>query len=142
MNKVQYSKVWPLITTVVFIFVLIFCATRDADNIHDASLYVGMLSATGAVELTTIVYYMKNSWMEKVAAIKAGTIKTASQERLAYNKEMLMFLKENGLTREDLDLVEMDSPLDELDNEALESLNSSVNNAMDEASATPEAQSV
>lgn len=135
----QYSKILPMLSTVIFILVLLF---SFFGTYEDSTVILGALTASGSVTLTAIVFYMKNSWMEKVSRVKIDVAKCVSEERLKYNKEMLLFLKENNLTQNDLEAVENNSSMDELDGECLDSLNESVNEAMLDASSMPDVQTI
>ena len=137
--KLQYSKLLAIISICIYIVTLnyIFCNPN-----FDSTLGMSALTASGSIALTTIVFYMKNSWIEKTARIKLDIVKETSNSRLNYNKEMLSFMKENGFSRSELDEVEMDSIADDLDNSATNSLTDSIDNTLEEASSNPEPYSL
>lgn len=135
----QYSKILPAVSTIIFIFVLLF---SFFGTYFDSTVIIGALTASGSVALTSIVFYMKNSWIEKVSRVKIEAAKCISQERLNYNKEMLLFLKENNLTQADLEQVENGSLMDEMESESMESISMSINDDMSEASTSPEVQNI
>lgn len=135
----QYSKIFPMLSTIVFILVLLF---SFFGNCEDSTIILGALTASGSVALTAIVFYMKNSWIEKVSRIKIDVVKCVSEERLNYNKNMLLFLKENNLTQADLSAVEENSDIDEFDVESLDNLKESLNEAMSDASTIPDIQTI
>jgi hypothetical protein len=112
------------------------------EGIYDVSIYVSAITASGTLCLTSVVWYLKNSQAEKVARIKADTYRIASEERYKYNEKMLALKKQYGYTDEDITEVEDGSPMDELEDEALSSLNSSVNSSLDEATSSIDPQSV
>lgn len=90
--------------------------------------------------MTSVVWYLKNSQAEKVAKIKADTYRIISEERFKYNEKMLELKSRYKYTEEEIFEIENDSPLDELEQDALNSLNLSVDCAMDEATSSIEAQ--
>lgn len=137
--KIQFSKVLPIISSAILFLCLYWATTCD---VEDTTTIAVVVSGAFTFALTTNVFYMRNSQAEKVANIKAGTYRIASQERLNYNKEMMLFMKENGFTQSDLEMVESDSPMDEFENDALGSLNSSVDSAMDDATTPIDIQHV
>lgn len=114
----------------------------DISTIYDLSLYATIVTTSGALCLTSIVWYLKNSQAEKVARIKACTYKVISQERFKYNKKMLELKSMYGYTDEEVFDIENDSPLDELECDALNSMNASIDNAMEEAVSPIEAQTI
>lgn len=141
-KKFQYSKILPLITFVLLCVCVAKCFSLDISNVYDLSLYVGIVTAVAALCLTTNVWYMKNSQAEKVARIKSETYKVISEERFKYNARMLKLKAKYKYTEEEVWEIENDSPMDELEQDALNSLNSSVDNAMEEATLSIEAQTL
>lgn len=139
-KKFQYSKILPLITFILLCVCIAKCFSIDISNAYDLSLHVGIVTAVAALCLTTNVWYMKNSQAEKVARIKSDTYKVISEERFKYNARMLKLKAKYRYTEEEIWEIENDSPMDELEQDALNSLNSSVDNAMEEAVTSIEAQ--
>lgn len=139
-KKFQYSKILPLITFVLLCVCVAKCFSVDISNAYDLSLHVGIVTAVAALCLTTNVWYMKNSQAEKVARIKSDTYKVISEERFKYNARMLKLKAQYKYTEEEIWEIENNSPMDELEQDALNSLNSSVDNAMEEAVTSIEAQ--
>ena len=139
-KKFQYSKILPLITFVLFCGCIIRCFYIDISNAYDLSMYITIITTSGGLCLTSVVWYLKNSQAEKVARIKADTYRIASEERFKYNEKMLKLKSEYNYTDEEIFEVENDSPLDEIEQDALSSMSSSVDMAMDEATESIEAQ--
>ena len=139
-KKFQYSKILPLITFALFCGCVIKCFSLDISNVYDLSVYATIITGSATLCLTTNVWYLKNSQAEKVARIKSETYKVISEERFKYNVKMLRLKAKYKYAEEEVWEIENDSPLDELEQDALNSLNSSVDNAMEEAVASIEAQ--
>lgn len=137
--KLQYSKLLAIVSICIYIVTLNYILCNPN---FDSTLGMSALTASGSITLTTIVFYMKNSWVEKTARIKLDIVKETSNSRLNYNKEMLWFMKENGFNRTELDEIEMDSITDDLDNSAINSLTDSIDNTLEEASSNPEPYSL
>lgn len=144
MNKkhFQYSKILPLITFALFCGCIIKCFSIDISNAYDLSIYAAIITSSGTLCVTSVVWYLKNSQAEKVARIKSETYKVISEERFEYNKKMLELKSQYNYTEEDIWDIENNSPLDELEQDALNSLNASIDSAMDEATESIEAQSM
>lgn len=138
----QYSKFLPLFTFILFCICLYVIFSKDLSNVYDVSIYATIITCSGSLCLTSIVWYLKNSQAEKVANIKADTYRIASEERYKYNKAMLELKDKYKYTDEEIKEVEYDSPMDDFENEALNSLSNSVDSAMDEATSSIEIHSV
>lgn len=141
-KKIQYSKIITLLTFVLFLGCVIKCFLVDISSAYDLSLYIAIITSSGTVCLTTAVWYLKNSQAEKVARIKADTYRIISEERFKYNKRMLELRSKYKYTEEEIFEIENDSPLDELEQDALDSMNSSIDSAMEEATSSIEAQNL
>lgn len=141
-NKFQYSKLITLLTFLLFCGCVVKCFCMDISNAYDLSIYAAIITTSGALALTCVVWYLKNSQAEKVARIKAETYKIISDERYNYNKRMLELKLNYGYSEEDVCEVEENSPLDELEQDALDSMNDSIDSAMDEATSSIEAQTL
>lgn len=141
-KKIQYSKIITLLTFILFCACIIRCFTLDISNIYDLSMYAAIITTSGALCLTSVVWYLKNSQAEKVARIKSETYKVISEERYKYNEKMLELKSKYKYLEEEIAEIENSSPLDELEQDALDSLNSSIDSAMEEATTSIEAQSL
>lgn len=142
-RKIQYSKIITLLTFLLFCGCIIRCFFVDISTVYDISLYAAIITSSGALCLTSVVWYLKNSQAEKVARIKADTYRVISEERYKYNEKMLKLKSEykniNEEINEEIFEIENDSPLDELEQEAMDSMNASIDSAMDEATSSIEA---
>ena len=141
-KKIQYSKIITLLTFILFCGCVVKCFLIDISTVYDLTLYVAIVTTSGTLCLTSVVWYLKNSQAEKVARIKACTYKVISRERFEYNKKMLELRSKYGYADEDIFDIENDSPLDELENDALNSMNASIDTAMEEAVLPIEAQTM
>ena len=139
-KKIQYSKIVTLLTFILFCGCIVKCFSMDISTAYDLTLYVAIITTSGTLCLTSVVWYLKNSQAEKVARIKANTYKIISKERFEYNKKMLRLQSMYKCTNEDVWDIENNSPLDELEDDALNSMNASVDASMEEAVSSIEAQ--
>lgn len=142
MKKIQYSKIITSLTFILFLSCVIKCFSVNISDVYDLSLYTAIVTCSGTLCLTSVVWYLKNSQAEKVAKIKADTYRIASEERFRYNKNMLELKSEYKYEKEEIIEIENDSPLDELEQDALNSMNLSIDSAMDEATTSIEVQTL
>lgn len=140
MKRIQYSKFLPFGTFILLCICIICAFTASIKNVYDVSIFATAITVTGSLCLTSVVWYLKNSQAEKVANIKANTYRIASEERLKYNEKMLELKRKYNLCDEDICEIENDSPMDEFENDALGSLNDSIDHAMDDATSLIEIQ--
>lgn len=138
MNKrFQYSKILPLITCAIFCICAYLSCTMDNETIA-----ISLISSSGTIFLTAVVWYLKNSQAEKVANIRANTYKIISEEKLKYNEKMIELKVKYELSDIDIDEIESNSPLSDLENDALNNMNESIDNAMNDAVSPIDIQNV
>lgn len=138
MNKrFQYSKILPLITCTIFCICIYLSCVIDNETVA-----ISLMSSSGTIFLTAIVWYLKNSQAEKVANIKANTYRIISEERLKYNEKMMELKSKYELSDMDINEIESSSPLGDLENDALNSMNESIDNAMNDATSMIEIQNI
>lgn len=141
-KKFQYSKILTLLTIVLFCGCVIRCFSIDISNAYDLTMHTAIITSSGALCLTSVVWYLKNSQAEKVAKIQADTYRIASEERYKYNEKMLALQQKYKYAEEDVLEIESDSPFDEFEQDALDSLSSFIDTAMEEATSSIEAQTL
>lgn len=139
-RKIQYSKIITSLTFALFCGCVIRCFFVDVSTAYDLSVHAAIITSSGAICLTSVVWYLKNSQAEKVARIKADTYRIISEERFKYNEKMLKLKSEYQHSEDEIFEIENDSPLDELEQDALNSMSAFVDSAMEDASALIEAQ--
>lgn len=139
-KKIQYSKIITSLTFMLFLGSVIKCFSVDISGLYDLSLYATIVTSTGAICLTSVVWYLKNSQAEKVARIRTETYKVISDEQYKYNRRMLELKHGYNYAEEEIFDIENNSHLDELKQDALHSMNSSIDCAMEEATSSIEAQ--
>ncbi len=138
----QYSKIITLISIIIFCGCIVRCFCMDISTVYDLSVYGIIITSSGALCATAVVWYLKNSQAEKVAKIRADIYRIISEEKYKYNEKMFELKARYEYTEEDISDIEEDSPFEELEQEAMDSLNSSVDDAMDEATSSIEIQTV
>lgn len=141
-KKMQYSKIITFLTFMLFCGCIAKCFSIDISSAYDLSMYATIITTSGALCLTSVVWYLKNSQAEKVAKIKSGVYKTIADEEFNYNKNMLKLKHEYNYSDEDIFEIENGSSLDELRQDAMNSVISSIDNAMEEAVSSIEMQTL
>ena len=86
MKKIQYSKLLPFITCFVFLICLYQTFITDFSSYVDLTLYATIITVSGSIFGTTIVWYMKKAQVENNVKLKIELYKTAFQEQLKYKE--------------------------------------------------------
>lgn len=139
-HKFQYSKIWPIITGILFLVCLVIGFKADLTSVLDTSVYVTSITVSGAIFGSTLVWYCKKSQSENVYKLKVGLYKEVSKERLKFNERMMELKKEYSMSDDDVMNIENQSDMDEMMDESLSSAKTSLDTDMDNATTDPEIQ--
>ena len=139
-KKLQYSKLLPIVTCIIFVFCLYKGFTADFSTVLDASFFVTAITLSGGIFGSAIVWYMKKSQSENTVKLKTELYKVASQERLHYNEQMIILKNKYMLSDEEMMEIENDSPMDDFETNALSDIEATINDAQSEADASVELQ--
>ena len=139
-KKIQYSKLLPIVTCIIFVFCLYKGFTADFTTMLDISFFVSAMTVSGGLFGSAIIWYMKKSQSENTVKLKTELYKVASQERLHYNEQMILLKSKYMLSDEELVNIENDSPMDDFETSALSDIESTINEAQSEANSSVELQ--
>lgn len=140
MKKVQYSKLLPIASAIIFIVCLYMGYTADFSTMIDASFYVTAISLSGGLCATTTIWYMKKAQSENTVKLKTELYKVASDERYKYNEKMIMLKHKYALSNEDIEDIETDSPMDDFEQDALSDIESTIDEVQSDADSAIELQ--
>ena len=140
MKKIQYSKLLPIITVVIFVVCLYKGYTADFSTMLDVSFYVTAITLSGGVFGTCLVGYLKKSQSENAVKLKTELYKVASQERLHYNEQMMILKNKYMLSDEELSDIEADSPMDDFATNALSDVETFIDETQADADESIELQ--
>ena len=132
-GRVQYSKLLPLIAVILFCVCLFMGFTADYSTIVDVSFYVTAITISGSIVAGTFIFYYRKSQQENCVKLKSQMYRIASEERLRYNEQMMILKHKYSLTDGDVSEIESDSPMDDFEQQALDSINETINQAQSEA---------
>lgn len=136
-----YSRKLPIITGIIFIFCIVVGLTKDCTNALDTSVSVTAITVSGGIFGSTLIYFLKKAQSENTFILKMKLYKCASEERYNFNSRMMELKAKYNMSDDDVQEIENNSSLDEFTDEALESVENSVNEAMNEATETVELKS-
>lgn len=132
-RKIQYSKILPIVSLILFAICLYegFCA--DFSSVVDVSFYVTAITISGSLTATSFIFYLRKAQQENCVTLKTEMYRVASTERIRYNEKMMMLKKKYEMTDEDISEIESRSPMDDFEQNALDSINDTINQAQMEA---------
>ena len=140
-KKIQYSKILPIISLMIFSVCLYEGFHADFSTIVDVSFYVTAITISGSLTATSFIFYLRKAQQENCVTLKTEMYRVASSERLKYNEKMMALKKKYSLSDEDVSEIEDTSPMDDFEQTALDSINDTINTAQMEADTLVEKES-
>ena len=132
-RKIQYSKILPIVSLILFAVCLFEGFTTDFSTIVDVSFYVTAITISGSLTATSFIFYLRKAQQENCVTLKTEMYRVASSERIKYNEKMMALKKKYEIDDEDISDIEIGSMMDEFEQDALESINNTINQAQMEA---------
>lgn len=132
-RKIQYSKILPIVSLMLFAVCLYEGFHADFSTIVDVSFYVTAITISGSLTATSFIFYLRKAQQENCVTLKTEMYRVASSERIKYNEKMMALKKKYEIDDEDISDIEIGSMMDEFEQDALESINNTINQAQMEA---------
>jgi hypothetical protein len=130
---IQYSKILPFIAVALFCVCLYMGFTADYSTVVDVSFYVTAITISGSIVAGTFIFYYRKAQQENCVKLKSQMYRIASEERLKYNEKMILLKSRYMLSEEELMEIKADSPMEAFEQQALDSINDTINQAQSEA---------
>lgn len=126
--KIQYSKILPIVSLVLFCAVLIKVMNVDYTNYFDTAVYVSAITVSGGIFGMIVKSYNAKSKAENVSKIQLEAYHDTMKTRLWYNEQMVLIKKQYGLTDDDISEIEADSPIDDISEEQVIDIKQTLDN--------------
>ena len=139
-QKMQYSKLLPVFTGIVFVCCLFRAFTVDFSNYVDLTVYATSITVSGGIWGTTVVGYMKKAQVENNVKLKIELYRVAFQEQLKYKEQMLIIKNKYLLSEEEFMDMEDDSPIMDLEGTIFSSIEETINVSQSDAESAIEIQ--
>lgn len=140
-EHIQYSKILPFITGIVFAVCLFFAFTADVSSLMDTSIYATAITISGGIWGSTIVWYSKKAQSENLSKLKIELYKQSTNERLRFNKEMMELKKQYEMTDEDVEEIELKSNMSVVSEQDLNDALNVINNGFEDSDSKNEIES-
>lgn len=131
--KFQYSKILPIISLVLFCVVLAKTMSVDYTNYFDTAVYVSAVTVSGGIFGMIVKSYNAKSKAENVSKIQQSMYHDTMKTRLWYNEQMCRIKKKYDVTDEDIEKIEMNSPIDDISEEQINDMKQTLDNFTSDA---------
>ena len=139
-KKMQYSKLLPIFTGIIFVCCLLRAFTVDFSNYVDLTVYATSITVSGGIFGSTVIWYMKKAQVENNVKLKIELYKVAFQEQLKYKEQMLIIKNKYMLSEEEFMDMENDSPIMNLDGTIFSSIEETIDVSQNDAESAIEIQ--
>ena len=135
-KKISYSKILPVITGSIFVFVIVFSLLTPYMTYDLGTVCVTAITASAGCFTGTCVWYMKKAQAENAYKLQMAVYKEQARLELENLEKRFEIKQKFGVSKDDIDMQRMDSQLDDMTLDSFESVKSTVNMAADEANSS------
>lgn len=127
-NKVQFSKILTILSAVLFIWCLLEGFNTHFGEVYDTTVYVTSITVSGSIFGLCLKSYMSKAKAENIYKVQHGMYEDIMNIKLKYNECMMQLIQEYQMTQSDVDMVDMDSPINDGVNDIMNDMRENVNN--------------
>jgi hypothetical protein len=127
-NKVQFSKILTILSAVLFIWCLLEGFNTHFGEVYDTTVYVTSITVSGSIFGLCLKSYMSKAKAENIYKVQHGMYEDIMNIKLKYNERMMQLTQEYQMTQSDVDMVDMDSPINDGVNDIMNDMRENVNN--------------
>jgi membrane protein insertase Oxa1/YidC/SpoIIIJ len=127
-NKVQFSKILTILSAILFIWCLLEGFNTHFGEVYDTTVYVTSITVSGSIFGLCLKSYMSKAKAENIYKVQHGMYEDIMNIKLKYNERMMQLTQEYQMTQSDVDMVDMDSPINDGVNDIMNDMRENVNN--------------
>ena len=127
-NKVQFSKILTILSVVLFIWCLLEGFNTHFGEVYDTTVYVTSITVSGGIFGLCLKSYMSKAKAENIYKVQHGMYEDIMNIKLKYNERMMQLTQEYQMTQSDVDMMDMDSPINDGVNDIMNDMRENVNN--------------
>ena len=127
-SKIQFSKLLTLGSLILFIWSLFQGFTTDFTQVYDTTVYVTAITISGGIFGVCLKSYMSKSKAENIYKIQKTIYEEIMNIKLQYNEAMMKLVQKYQITQNDIDMIDMDSPINDGVNDILSDMKENINN--------------
>ena len=139
-HKHFYSRMLPVLTGAVFIYVLWKAFHINIEDFVDASIYVTAITSSAAIWGSSIIWYSKKRLSENAFLLRMQLYKESSKQRLWFNRKMVELMEEYILDENDMMRLNEFGEIDDMMNNAMNDVIQVVDTSQSEADQPNELQ--
>lgn len=135
-KKITWSKGSLLCSGTIFFAVvcLVFWLyiSGNIQNMYDVTLLVSLVSVSGAIFGSNLVWYSKKAASENQYKLRMSSYKESAKVRLEYNRQMMILMKVYNLSQDQIDQIDSSGDMDELMASALNNVTSKLDESQND----------
>lgn len=140
------SKIYVIATGIIFLVTLVFVMflylSQRIDSTYDTAAIVTMITVTGSIFGSTLVWYSKKAASENHYKLRMALYRDSAATRLEFNEAMMKLKKEYDMTDEDIAEIDSSGEVDEMMDSSLSSVISGLDDACSDADSANEIHTI
>lgn len=137
-KKFTFGKIQVVVTTIIFVGVLIASFLLDRSEIADTAFVATAISVTGTIYAAVLVNYYKKSRAENIIKLRILTVKEISKTQVRTYKSMMQLKRKYDISDEELSEIKDELYVDDFARESIEGVNTKLNEMTDDAESITE----
>ena len=132
-KKLTFGKIQVVVTTIIFISVLLASFTMDFSKVTDTAFAATAISVTGTIYAAVLVNYYKKARSENLIKLRILAVKEISKTQVKTYEDIAKIKRKYDISSEDLDEIKEEVYVDDFLKESIEGVDTKLNELTDEA---------
>jgi len=126
--RVQFSKILTIGSLSLFIWALLKGFTTNFSEILDTTVYVTSITVSGSIFGMCVKSYMSKAKAENIYKVQRTMYEDIMKVKLQYNEEMMKLNKRYNVTQDEIDVIDLLSPINDGVDSVLSDMKENINN--------------
>lgn len=126
--KFQFSKLLTIGSLILFIWALSKGFYTNFSEIYDTTVYVTAITVSGGIFGLCLKAYMSKAKAENIYKVQRTMYEDIMDIKLRYNEAMMKLNQQYNMTQDDVDMMDVNSPINEGVDEVINDMKENINN--------------
>lgn len=132
-KRFTFGKIQVVLTTIIFICVLVASFTMNFDKITDTAFAATAISVSGTIYAAVLVNYYKKARMENIIKLRILSVKEISETQVKTYEAIIQLKRKYAMSDEELEEIKEELYVDDFTRESIESIDEKLNEFTDDA---------
>lgn len=135
-KRITWSKGSLVCSGAIFVAVIVLVfwlyISGNIQNMYDVTLLATVVSVSGAIFGSNLVWYSKKSASENQYKLRMTSYRESAKVRLEYNRQMMVLMKTYNISEDDISKIDSTGDMDEFMDSALSDVRSKLDESQND----------